>query len=111
MQEVLSSDAQGVHSGFWEKVRATLGRVGFLEEAIAAFYCATDSRTPSWVKATLLGALAYFILPLDTVPDFLVALGYTDDFAVLMGALRAVGSHVTPEHRERARETLAKLQP
>lgn len=109
MEEVLTPDEVRVRRGFWDKVRATIGRVGFLEEAIAAFYCATDPRTPKWVKATLLGALAYFILPIDGVPDFLAALGYTDDLAVLLGAIRAVGGHVTQAHRARARDALAKL--
>jgi uncharacterized membrane protein YkvA (DUF1232 family) len=109
MEEVLTPDEVQVRRGFWDKVRATLGRVGFLEEAVAAFYCAIDPRTPKWVKATLLGALAYFVLPFDAVPDFLVTLGYTDDLAVLLGAMRAVGGHVTEDHRVRARETLAKF--
>jgi uncharacterized membrane protein YkvA (DUF1232 family) len=109
MDQVLTPDEVQVRRGFWDKVRATLGRVGFLEEAVAAFYCATDPRTPKWVKATLLGALAYFVMPFDAVPDFLVALGYTDDLAVLLGAIRAVGGHVTDDHRARARETLGKF--
>jgi uncharacterized membrane protein YkvA (DUF1232 family) len=109
MEDVLTPDEVRVRRGFWDKVRATLGRVGFLEEAVAAYFCATDPRTPKWVKAVLLGALAYFILPFDGVPDFLVALGYTDDLAVLLGALRAVSGHVGEDHRARAREALAKL--
>lgn len=109
MEEVLTPDEVRVRRGFWDKVRATLGRVGFIEEAIAAYYCATDPRTPKWVKATLIGALAYFVLPFDAVPDFFVALGYTDDLAVLLGAMRAVSGHVSEDHRARARATLAKL--
>jgi uncharacterized membrane protein YkvA (DUF1232 family) len=111
---VIDDDAAGVErtvrQGFWDKVRRTLRLVPFLEEAVAAFYCATDPKTPNIVRVTLFGALAYFILPFDAVPDFLVGLGFTDDLAVLVGALRTVGSHVTEEHRERARETLDRLQ-
>jgi uncharacterized membrane protein YkvA (DUF1232 family) len=109
MEQVLTPDEIRVRRSFWDKVRKTLGRVGFLEEAIAAFYCATDSRTPAWVKAILIGALAYFILPFDTVPDFLAALGYTDDRAILLGAMQAVGGHITEDHRAKARAALAKL--
>jgi uncharacterized membrane protein YkvA (DUF1232 family) len=104
------AQARSVRTGFWDKVRKTLGIVPFLEEAIAAFYCAIDPRTPGWVKGTLFGALAYFILPFDVIPDFLAGLGYTDDLAVLMAALRAVGGHVTDEHRMKARETLGRLR-
>ncbi len=98
-----------VRRRFWDKIRRTLGRVPFLEDAIAAFYCATDRATPAAAKATLFAALAYFILPVDTIPDFLAALGYTDDLAVLLAAIRAVVQHITPEHRARARETLERL--
>ena len=110
--ETLAGEAQSrsVRTGFWDKVRKTLGIVPFLEEAIAAFYCAIDPRTPGWVKGTLFGALAYFILPFDAIPDFLAGLGYTDDLAVLMAALRAVGGHVTDAHRARARDTLDRLR-
>jgi uncharacterized membrane protein YkvA (DUF1232 family) len=104
------TQARSVRRGFWDKVRRTIGIVPFLEDAIAAFYCATDPATPSWVKATLFGALAYFILPFDAIPDFIAGLGYTDDLAVLLGAIRAVGSHVNEEHRARARATLERLR-
>jgi uncharacterized membrane protein YkvA (DUF1232 family) len=102
--------ARLVRRSFWDKVRRTLGLVPFLEDAIAAFYCALDPATPGWVKATLIGALAYFILPFDAIPDFIVGLGYTDDLAVLAGAIKAVGAHITDEHRDRARATLRRLR-
>ena len=57
-------DKARVEKGFWAKVRRTLGRVPFLEEAVAAYYCAIDRETPVQVKAILMGALAYFVLPL-----------------------------------------------
>jgi uncharacterized membrane protein YkvA (DUF1232 family) len=60
------------------------------------------------VKAALLGALAYFVLPVDLVPDILPVLGYADDAAVLATALRLVASHIRPEHREAARQALAR---
>jgi len=81
------SDEQIVREGFWTKARQTLGKVPFIEEAVAAFYCATDAATPMTVRMTLFGALAYFILPFDIIPDFLVGLGYTDDAAVLLAAV------------------------
>jgi len=103
-------EARTVRRRFWEKARRTVGLVPFLEDAVAAFYCAIDPATPTWVKGTLFGALAYFILPFDAIPDFIVGLGYTDDLAVLMGALRAVGAHVTDVHRAKAREAISRLR-
>ena len=98
-----------VRRNFWQKARRSLGRVPFTEDAVAAFYCATDSATPMAIRATLFGALAYFVLPFDAVPDFLPVLGFTDDAAVLATALKLVTSHMTPQHRDAARDALARL--
>lgn len=95
-------------AAFFAKLRPLIGKIPFVDEVLAAFYCATDSATPAWVKAVLLGALAYFIAPIDAVPDFLAGLGYTDDAAVLLGAVKAVGSHISAAHRERARAWLSR---
>jgi uncharacterized membrane protein YkvA (DUF1232 family) len=59
----------------------------------------------------LLGAVAYFILPIDLVPDMLAGLGFTDDASVIAAAIAAVGRHLQPKHRNLAREALAALGP
>ena len=97
-----------VRERFWTKARRTLGRVPFTEDAVAAFYCATDGTTPLAVRVTLFGALAYFILPFDLIPDFLFGLGYVDDAAVLAAAFTACKTHITEDHRARARAWLLK---
>ncbi|MBS0537301.1 MAG: DUF1232 domain-containing protein [Proteobacteria bacterium] len=104
------TDEQIVREGFWKKARRTLGRVPFTEDAIAGFYCATDSATPLPIRVTLFGALAYFVMPFDVVPDFIAGLGYTDDAAVFLAAFTAASAHITPEHRARARAWLLKEQ-
>jgi uncharacterized membrane protein YkvA (DUF1232 family) len=104
--ERLKRDEAKVERGFWPKVRRTLGRVPFVEEAVAAYYCALDPQTPLQVKAILLGALAYFVVPTDMIPDFIAWLGYTDDAAVLAAAIRSVGGAIKDTHREKARSTL-----
>ncbi len=99
-------DKAQVEAGFWDKLRRTLGRIPFAEDAVAAYFCATDPTTPFRVKAILMGALAYFILPTDMIPDFIAGLGFTDDAAVLAAAIRSVLPHVKPRHRDRARAAL-----
>ena len=99
-----------VQRGFWEKARSTLGKVPFTEDAVAAFHCATDSATPLPIRATLFGALAYFIMPFDAIPDFLMGLGYTDDAAVLIAAFTAARMHITEAHRAKARAWLLKAE-
>lgn len=95
-----------VERGFWTKVRRTLGRVPFVEEAVAAYFCAIDRDTPLRVKAILMGALAYFVVPTDMIPDFIAVLGFTDDAAVFYAALRMVAPYIKEPHRDRAREAL-----
>lgn len=91
---------------FWRTVRAAARRIPFMEEVVAAYYCALDWNTPMRAKAIILGALAYFIMPADAIPDFLLIAGFTDDVAVLSAALAAIRAHVTPAHRQAAREAL-----
>ncbi len=91
----------------FDKARAIGKRLPFAEDVLAAYFCVIDPTTPRRVKWILLGALAYFIVPMDLVPDLLPLIGFTDDIAVLTAALGAVATSIEPRHREAARETIA----
>ena len=106
----LAEDEQALKQRFWQKLRALAARLPFAEDLIAAHYCAFDRQTPVHVKAALIGAIAYFVLPADVIPDVLPVIGYTDDAAMLAGAIKLVASHITPEHREAARQKLARMR-
>jgi uncharacterized membrane protein YkvA (DUF1232 family) len=93
----------------WRKLRKVAARIPFAEDLLAAYYCAFDRATPLSVKATLVGALAYFVLPFDAIPDVLPIIGFTDDAAVLAAAIRLVAGAITPDHRDAARDKLARL--
>jgi len=97
-----------VRRGFWAKLRRYAAALPFAEDLLAAYYCAFDRTTPRHVQAALIGALAYFILPFDVIPDMLPVLGYTDDAAVLATAIKLVSSHIRPEHREAAKQSIAR---
>ncbi|WP_166300460.1 YkvA family protein [Bradyrhizobium sp. 2S1] len=107
----LAQDPESVRRRFWIKFKKVVASLPFAEDLLAAYYCAFDRQTPRHVQAALLGAIAYFILPFDFVPDMLPILGFTDDAAVLATALRLVASHITPEHREAARAALKRGVP
>lgn len=94
---------------FWRKLKRVTARIPFAEQLLAAYYCAFDKATPLSVKATLVAAIAYFILPVDAIPDLLPIIGFTDDAAVLATAINLVASNIRPEHREAARNALARL--
>lgn len=93
---------------FWPKFWTTAGKIPFSEELAAAYYCAVDDRTPRRVKGVLFAALAYFVMPADVIPDFIAALGFTDDATVLATAMGMVGAHIKPEHMDEARKLLRR---
>jgi uncharacterized membrane protein YkvA (DUF1232 family) len=105
-----SRDDGTVRHGFWRKLRGAGARLPFAEDLLAAYYCAFDRDTPLQVKAALIGALAYFVLPVDSVPDFLPVLGFTDDAAVLATTIKLVAGHITPVHRAAARNRLDDIR-
>lgn len=103
----MKSNEAKVRRDFWPKLRRVVRRIPFSGDLIAAYYCALDPATPAHVKAILLGALAYFIMPVDLIPDFVALFGFTDDAAVLLLAMNRVRQHIQPRHRQRAQEFLA----
>jgi uncharacterized membrane protein YkvA (DUF1232 family) len=109
--ERLAKDRESVRRRFWTKFKRVAARLPFAEDLLAAYYCAFDRQTPRHVQASLLGAIAYFVLPFDFIPDVMPVLGFTDDAAVLATAIRLVASYITPEHREAARAALQGIAP
>jgi uncharacterized membrane protein YkvA (DUF1232 family) len=104
----LAKDSESVRKRFWIKLKRVVANLPFAEDLLAAYYCAFDRQTPRHVQMALLGAIAYFILPFDFVPDMLPILGFTDDAAVLATAIRMVAMHIRPEHRDAARAALQR---
>lgn len=105
----LARDPQSVRKRFWRKFKRVAASLPFAEDLLSAYYCAFDLNTPRHVQAALLGAIAYFILPFDFIPDMLPVIGFTDDAAVLATAIRLVAAHITVEHRDAARARLKRI--
>lgn len=101
-----AGDEEGVRRDFWAKLRRVGRHIPFAEDLVAAYFCTLDPNTPGRVKAILLGAIAYFVLPIDGLADFLPLIGFTDDAAILAAAIAAVAGSITMEHRARAQEVL-----
>jgi uncharacterized membrane protein YkvA (DUF1232 family) len=100
-----------VRREFWAKLKRLAGRVPFVEDLVAAYYCALDPATPIRVRGMLLAALAYFILPADLIPDMIAGLGFADDAALITAVVGLVSAHITPVHRAAAARTLDKELP
>ena len=108
--EVVRVNERRVAQGFWPKIRRVAARVPFAPEALSVWWCARDPATPTAAKGLMLAALAYFVLPVDLMPDIALGLGFTDDLAVLIAAFKVVSIHLTQAHRQRAREALDRLR-
>lgn len=99
-----------VRRGFWPKVRKSAARIPFARDLISVYYAARDPETSWKTKGVMLGALAYFVLPTDAIPDVLAGIGFTDDAAVLMTLITVVGGAIKPRHKDAAEGVLNKLQ-
>lgn len=95
-------------AAFWAKAQAVVSKVseGVLTRALALFYALQDEDTPKWAKGVIVGALGYFILPLDAVADVVPFVGLADDAAVLAAAAATVLAHVKQLHMMKARAVL-----
>jgi uncharacterized membrane protein YkvA (DUF1232 family) len=95
---------------FWEKVKKYAKAAGdnVLEPALRMYYSLQDKDTPVWAKTTIIGALGYFISPIDAIPDLLPVVGYTDDLGVLTAAIAVVAIHIKEEHKIKAKELIKK---
>ena len=99
-----------VRAGFWPKIGRVAARIPFADRVIAVYYAARDPETPMAAKGIMLGALAYFVMPLDAIPDVLAGIGFTDDAAVITAVIATLGANVRKRHREAAEKALDKLR-
>lgn len=102
----IESNERTVREGFWDKVKQFAGKVPFIPDAVAIYYCATDTRTPLHARAIAFSALAYFIIPIDAVPDMIPVAGFADDAGAIAAAMLALAPYITDEHRKKAAEWL-----
>ena len=95
-------------SGLWNKIKKVAQKAGVkvVYTVLILYYVATDKNVSAADKAKIYGALGYFILPIDLIPDITPGVGYTDDMAALVWALHAVWSNVTPEIEAKAKNKL-----
>ena len=109
--EVIEKNERLTRKTFIPKLLKYAGKIPFADDLAAAWYCAQDPATPVHVKGTLLAAIAYFVLPLDLIPDVIVGAGFTDDISVLFTALSIVGGSIKEQHRRKARRLLDIPEP
>ncbi len=99
-----------VQRGFWPKIRRTAAKIPFAGQALSVWYAARDPETPAAAKGIMLGALAYFVLPVDAIPDIFAGIGFTDDAAVIAALLATLGANVKRRHKDAAATALKRLK-
>ena len=91
---------------FWKKIRKYAKKQSKkpLYYALLLYYLLEDKDVPMTHKATIIGALGYFILPLDLIPDITPLVGFTDDIAALTACLKSLYESITPAVKEKAQK-------
>ena len=107
---VMKLNEQRVDLGFWPKMRRVVAQIPFAKEALSVWYCAKDDETPLAAKGMMLAALAYFVMPVDAIPDFIAGLGYTDDAAVFTALMAIIGRNLKPKHKLAAKRDIERLR-
>ena len=98
-----------VRAAFWPKLGRVAARIPFADRLVSVWYAARDPETPLAAKGIMMGALAYFVLPTDAIPDVLAGIGFTDDAAVITALIATLGANIKPRHREAATRALKRL--
>ena len=99
-----------VQKGFWPKMRRTASRIPFAGQALSVWFAARDPETPTAAKGIMLGALAYFVLPIDAIPDIFAGIGFTDDAAVITALIATLGANIKRRHKDQADAALERLR-
>ena len=99
-----------VQKGFWPKIRRTAARIPFARQVVSVYYSARDPETPAAAKGIMLGALAYFVLPIDAIPDIFAGIGFTDDAAVIAALIATLGANIKRRHKDQADAALERLR-
>ena len=107
-KEPTEFDKEYSEKSFWEKIAGVAKTAGIevIEKALLLYYTLQEDATPAWAKATIIGALGYFISLVDAVPDLTPMLGYTDDLGVLVMALTTVTAYINDNVRQKTQEKL-----
>ena len=103
-------DSSVIDEGVLRKVLLRAGRT-LAQPALEAFEMVIDASTPPQVRMTMLAALAYLLMPMDLVPDFIPVAGFSDDLVALTAVISLWNTHITPEIRNKARKKLDRWFP
>lgn len=93
---------------FWAKLKCFAKKAGakVVYYALLLYYAFVSPKTQGWAKTVIIGALAYFICPIDINPDFIPVIGFLDDLAILATTLKIVDVCITSDVKAKAKAKL-----
>ncbi|WP_232756105.1 YkvA family protein [Vulcanococcus limneticus] len=106
--EVLGSSE--VDEGALRRLLRRAGRT-LARPALECLELLLDGNTPPQVRITMLAALTYLLVPLDLIPDFIPAAGFSDDLVALTALLGLCTTHLNDDIRARAQRKLDRWFP
>lgn len=96
--------------GLWQKINKVSRRVGMkvIYPVVLLYYLFKSNDVPLKAKSLIVGAITYFILPFDGLPDFLPFLGYTDDLSLLLATVSHLYKYISSEILEQTRTKISE---
>lgn len=94
--------------GLWKKIKKYSKKVGLsaVYAILLLYFVLQKEEVPMKNKAIIVGALGYFILPIDLIPDVAPGVGYTDDIGILLAALWQVSIYIDTDVKNQSKEKL-----
>lgn len=97
--------------GLFQKITGCVKKagLGLVYKALQLFYVAQNPNVPMKIRAAIIAPLGYFISPIDLIPDITPLLGFTDDAAVIAGAMAIAHIYINDEIRQNAKDKIRKI--
>ncbi|TDL80854.1 YkvA family protein [Peribacillus frigoritolerans] len=110
LQELQEAEKHYSETKFWDKLKKFGKKAGssVVYAVLLLYFTLQKPEVPKKTKAIIIGALGYFILPLDLIPDLAAGVGYTDDLGALGLALLQVAMYIDDDIKIQAKEKLTE---
>ena len=79
-----------------------------IQNALTLYYT-LNSDVPKWVKVIIAMALAYLVAPIDSIPDLIPVLAFSDDLGLLITVLSKIAIQIKNEYRQQARQDVDRI--
>lgn len=99
-EKYVKKNVEYIEENLWEKLERVGKKISFAKDIRALYNYFRDADVSWYRKAIIVGALIYFITPIDAVPDLAPLFGYLDDLGVITAVLKFLGSELIPYYKK-----------